>query len=369
MRQNDDAQWAACYHHLTENRGESTMNITILGIDLAKNVFQLHGVDSTGKTILRKKLNRDKLLEYIANLPVCRIVMEACGSANYWARKFKAHGHEVKLISPQFVKPFVKGNKNDRNDSAAIVEAASRPSMRYVSPKTIEQQDMQSLLRVREGCIEMRTKVVNQVRGLLAEYGIVVAQGIHHIKKALPEHFDAAKENGLTEFFKQLLEKQYNFILVLDEQIDSYEIKISHIANQNVICQQVKKVEGIGDITALALTATIGEHPEEFKNGRHFAAFLGLVPKQHSSGSREQLLGISKRGDGYLRKLLIHGARSVLYRADKKSDAKSRWLINLKERRGENRACVALANKNARIVLALLLKKQKYKPELSCHSV
>lgn len=344
------------------------MNITTLGIDLAKNVFQLHGVDSKGKAVLSKKMSREKLTEFIANLPICRIVMEACGSANFWARKFKSYGHEVKLISPQFVKPFVKGNKNDRNDAAAIVEASSRPSMRYVSPKTVEQQDMQSLIRIREGYVETRTKTMNQIRGLLAEYGIVIAQGASHIKKALPNHFDLGKENGLTEGFKNLLEQQYNFLLVLEEQIDQCDLKIEQIAKMHETCQKVQAIEGIGPITAVTLTATIGDHPEDFKNGRHFAAFLGLVPRQHSSGSREQLLGISKRGDNYLRKLLVHGARSVICRVDKKTDPKSRWLQSLKERRGNNRACVALANKNARVVLAILLKKQIYKPELACKS-
>lgn len=342
------------------------MNITTLGIDLAKNIFQLHGVDSLGKTVLKKKLTREKLIEVIANMPICRIVMEACGGANYWARQFESYGHEVKLISPQFVKPFVKGNKNDNNDAEAIVEAASRPNMRYVSPKTIEQQDMQSLLRMREGCIEIRTKIVNQVRGLLAEYGIVIAKGIHYIKKALPIHFDLNRDNGLTLSFKQLLEMQYNFLVSIEQQIAEYDLKIKVISKNHTTCQQVQEVAGIGPITAVALAATIGDHPEDFKNGRHFAAFLGLVPRQNSSGTREQLLGISKRGDGYLRKLLIHGARSVLYRVDKKNDAKSRWLISLKQRRGTNRTCVALANKNARIVLAMLLKKQAYKPELAC---
>lgn len=346
--------------------GESNMNITTLGIDLAKNIFQLHGVDSLGKTILKKKLTREKLMEFIANMPICQIIMEACGGANYWARRFKSYGHEVKLISPQFVKPFVKGNKNDNNDAAAIVEAASRPSMRYVSPKTIEQQDMQSLLRMREGSIEIRTKIVNQVRGLLAEYGIVIPKGVSHVKKILPIHFDLGRDNGLTHSFKQLLEMQYNFLVSIEKQITKYDLKIKVISKEHQACQQMQEVAGIGPITAVALAATIGNHPEDFKNGRHFAAFLGLVPRQNSSGGREQLLGISKRGDGYLRKLLIHGARSVLYRVDKKTDAKSRWLISLKQRRGTNRACVALANKNARIVLAMLLKKQDYKPELSC---
>ena len=333
------------------------MTIMTLGIDLAKNVFQLHGVDSQGKVVLRKRLARSKLLEYIAKLLPCRIVMEACGGANYWARQFMALGHEVKLISPQFVKPFVKGNKNDYRDAEAITEADSRPTMRYVSPKTVEQQDMQSVLRVREGCIQMRTKVANQLRGLLAEYGFVVNQGINTIRKALVDFFDRQKENGLTPLFKELLESQYTMLLMLDEQIDGYEITIQELAKQHTICQQVRQVEGIGPITAVALAALIGK-PEDFKNGRHFAAYLGLVPKQHASGERDRLLGISKRGDKYVRQLLIHGARAVITKVAKKTDKKSLWVKDLIARRGFNRACVALANKNARTVMAVLLKKE-----------
>jgi len=282
------------------------------------------------------------------------------GVANYWARKFKEHGHEVKLISPQYVKPFVKGNKNDYQDAEAIVEADSRPSMRYVSPKTIDQQDMQSLLRIRESYIQMRTKIANQTRGLLAEYGIVMTRGTVHLMRILPSLFAADAENELTGMFKQLLATQYEMLLTLDMQIDSYEKQIKAIAAEREDCQRVKQIPGIGPITAVALAATIG-NPTDFKNGRHFAAYLGLVPRQHSSGGKERLLGISKRGDSYLRQLLIHGARSVLLRIDKKDDAKSRYLKNLKSRVGMNRASVALANKNARVVLAMLLKNEAYK--------
>jgi transposase len=337
------------------------MNITTLGIDLAKNTFQLHGVDQSGKVVLKKTLSRARLVEFIAKLPVCRIVMEACGGANHWARKFQAVGHEVKLISPQFVKPYVKGNKNDACDAEAIVEAASRPNMRYVSPKTIEQQDMQSLLRLREGCIEMRTKISNQLRGLLSEYGIVFKEGLSHLRKGVREHFDRMQETGLTELFKQLLESQYNVLLVLDEQIAGYTKQLEEIANHETVCQRIQKVEGIGPITAVALASTLGD-AKNFKNGRHFAAYLGLVPRQQSSGGKARLLGISKRGDSYLRKLLIHGARSVLVRAEKKMDRKSQWLKNLSVRAGKNRTCVALANKNARIVCAMLLKNEAYQP-------
>jgi transposase len=335
------------------------MNITTLGIDLAKNIFQLHGADCIGRTVLKKTLTRSKLTSFIANFPKCRIIMEACCGANYWARTFSEYGHEVKLISPQFVKPFVKGNKNDRNDAEAIVEAASRPTMRYVSVKTILQQDMQSLLRMREGCVEMRTKLGNQLRGLLAEYGIILPQGIYHIRKSTPKLFDRNIENGLTDVLKELLEMQFNMFLAMDDQIAKYEIKLKLIAKNNDTCQRVQQIEGIGPITAIALLATVG-NPNDFKNGRQFAAFLGLVPRQHSSGGREKLLGISKHGDSYLRKVLIHGARSIILRAGKKKDARSSWINRLKMRAGINRTCVAVANKNARIALALLKNNTAY---------
>lgn len=336
------------------------MNITTLGIDLAKSVFQLHGVDCSGKAVLKKKLSRDKLMSTIAQLPACRIVMEACGGANHWAREFKKLGHEVKLISPQFVKPFLKGNKNDEQDAEAIVEAASRPHMRYVSPKSVEQQDMQSLLRARESCIEIRTKIANQLRGLLMEYGIVMPKGINQLRKHMAQHLDRGEENGLTEGFKGILEAQYQIVTSMDEQIKRYEQQIAVIARSHATCRRVKEIKGVGPITAVALAAIIGD-PKDFKNGRHFAAFLGLVPRQHSSGSRKQLLGISKRGDSYVRELLIHGARSVLSWAHRKTNANNLRLRELEQRIGMNRACVAIANKNARIVMSLLLKDQDYK--------
>jgi transposase len=335
------------------------MNIKTLGIDLSKNVFQLHGVDAAGKAVLKRKLSREKLTECIATLPLCEVVMEACGGANYWARQFKQAGHEVKLISPQFVKPFVKGNKNDSNDAMAIVEAASRPSMRYVSPKSAEQQDMQSLLRLRDACIKTRTQMSNQIRGLLAEYGIVFSKKMKNLRAMLPKYCDKLLDNGLSDFFKTLLEKQYELFIQIDEQIAFYEEQVKKIVNSSDTCQRLMKIEGVGPITSLSLITTIGD-PNVFKNGRHFAAFVGLVPKQHSSGSRERLLGISKRGDNYLRQMLIHGARAVVSQLREKTDTRSQWIRALKERRSHNVTVVALANKNARIALAILKNNEEY---------
>lgn len=336
------------------------MNVTTLGIDLAKNIFQLHGANSQGKALLKKKISRDKLVKFMANFPTCRVVMEACSSSNYWARKFKSYGHEVRLISPQFVKPFVKGSKNDRNDSEAIVEAASRANMRYVSPKTIEQQDMQSLLRLRASCIEMRTKISNQLRGLLLEYGIVITQGTRYLRKKIVELLDQEVEE-ITINFKELLSMQYDLWISIDEKVVAYDKKISSLAKEDAACQRIQQVEGIGEVTAIALVSTMG-NPNDFKNGRHFAAYLGLVPRQNSSGGRNQLLGITKRGDSYIRQLLIHGARSVvMYAAKKKPNKRTAWVNQLKSRAGTNRTCVAVANKNARIAWALLKREENYR--------
>ena len=228
------------------------MNIKTLGIDLSKHIFQLHGVDTAGKPVLKKKLSREKLPEFMATLSPCKVVMEACGGANFWAREFKKAGHEVSLISPQFVKPFVKGNKNDRNDSEAIVEAASRPTMRYVSPKTTEEQDMQTLLRLRESCIKTRTQMSNQIRGLLSEYGIVIPQSIARLHKAVPDLYDRAQDNGLSEFFKSLLEMQFELFKKLEEQIETYDQKLKALVKASEACQKVMAIEGVGPVTALA---------------------------------------------------------------------------------------------------------------------
>ena len=334
-------------------------NLTLLGIDLAKNVFQLHGVDDKGNVVLRKRLSRTKLAKFIAKLLPCTIVMEACSGANHWCRKFKAMGYEAKLINPQFVKPFVKTNKNDHNDSEAICEAASRPNMRYVFHKGIEQEDIQALHRVRSRHIQERTALVNQIRGLLAEYGVVVSQGISKIRKALPEILEDA-ENELSHAGRRLFLDLYEELLEKDKKVKTYDEKIEVIFKSNEMCQAISKIEGIGVLTSTAIVSTMGD-PSTFKNGRHFSAFLGLVPKQSSSGNKQRLLGISKRGNTYLRTLLIHGARTVVRHIGSKEDSRSCWIRALIERRGANRTAVAIANKNARIIWAVLSKKEAYR--------
>lgn len=336
------------------------MNITTLGIDLAKNVFQLHGVDAKGKTLIRKKLIRAKLLEFVLHLPPCLIGMEACASAHYWARKFQQAGHEVKLMSPQFVKPYVKSNKNDRNDAEAICEAVVRPNMRFVAIKHIEQQDIQAIHRIRSGLVQRRTALANQIRGLLGEYGIVVPQGITQLRKQLPLILEDA-ENELTELARELFADLYEQLKEMNQQVNRYDYKLEKLSSQSELCRRLTQMPGVGALSATAMLAAVGD-AKVFKNGRQMAAWLGLVPRQYSSGGKSLLLGISKRGDRYVRTLLIHGARSVLWRLNKEDSPQNKWLSALVERRGNNKACVALANRNARVIWALMAKGSCYQP-------
>ena len=335
------------------------MNCTTLGIDLAKQVFQLHGVDARGQVVVQQRVRRSKLRETIAQLPSCLIGMEACASAQYWAREFAQLGHTVKLISPQFVKPYVKGNKNDSRDAEAICEAVTRPNMRFVPLKTVESQDIQAIHRVRSRLIKERTALVNQLRGLLAERGIVIAQGIARLRKQLPLIVEDAT-NALTPLGREVMHKLYDELVALDERVTRADALVQRVFTQSAACQKLAQVEGIGPVVATALVAAVG-NAREFANGRHLAAWLGLVPRQCSSGGKERLLGISKRGDRYLRTLLIHGARALVYHARGKTDARSRWIVNLEQRRSKNIAVVAVANKNARIAWALLTSDAEYR--------
>jgi transposase len=337
------------------------MNIKRLGIDLAKQVFQLHGVDHQEKTVLRKQLKRHQVLNYFAQLPPCLIGMEACGSSHYWARELQKQGHTVKLMAPQFVKPYVKGNKNDANDAEAICEAVARPNMRFVAVKTIEQQDIQAVHRIRSTLVQQRTAKANQIRGLLAEYGIIVERRIEKLRKALPLLLEDG-ENGLSLDFRLLLQSLQQDLIGLDDRADEMDKKIRQLAGSNATAKRLQQIPGIGPVTATALVCAIGDG-KQFKRGRDLAAWLGLTPRQHSSGGKDCLLGISKRGDAYLRTLLIHGARAVLKVANKKDDPRSRWLQGLCSRRNKNIAAVALANKNARIAWALLTKETDFLPE------
>lgn len=337
------------------------MNIKRIGIDLAKQVFQLHGVDHQEKGVLRKQLRRNQMLIFFAKLPPCFIGMEACSSAHYWARELQKLGHTVKLMAPQFVKPYVKGNKNDANDAEAICEAVGRPTMRFVAIKTIVQQDIQSVHRIRKELVQQRTAKVNQIRGLLAEYGLTVERRIEKLRKALPLILEDA-ENGLSFEFRMLLQELQQDLIGLDNRVGEMDKKIHLLASSNATAKRLQQIPGIGPITSTALVCAIGDG-KQFKLGRDLAAWLGLTPRQHSSGGKDRLLGISKRGDTYLRTLLIHGARAVLKVSDNKKYPRSLWIQNLCSRRNKNIAAVALANKNARIVWALLTKEIDFLPE------
>ena len=315
-------------------------------------------MDERGRAVLKKQLKRDQVGSFFANLPPCLIGMEACGSAHHWARKLTELGHTVKLIAPQFVKPYVKTNKNDAADSEAICEAVARPNMRFVPIKNGGQQAVLALHRARQGFVKARTAQANQIRGLLAEYGIVIAQGIGHIAKRLPEILEDG-ENNLPGTFRQLLDRLGDHLKELDRQVSALEVQIQSWHRENEASKKLAKIPGIGPITASALVASIGD-AKSFENGRQLAAWLGLVPRQHSSGGKQMLLGISKRGDTYLRTLLIHGARAVIRVAERKVGHADSWLARLMDRRNKNVAAVALANKNARTVWALLAHARDY---------
>jgi len=337
------------------------MKLTTIGIDLAKNVFQVHGVDERGKAVLKKQLKREQMAAFFANLAPCLIGMEACGSAHFWANKLQAMGHTVKLMAPQFVKPYVKTNKNDAADAEAICEAVSRPNMRFVPIKQAEQQAVLALHRARQGFVKARTAQANQIRGLLAEYGIIIPQGIAHIGKRLPEILEDG-ENGLPGVFRHLIARLGDHLKELDRQAQELEGQIQVWHSENAASRKLAQIPGIGPITASALVASIG-NARNFENGRQLAAWLGLVPRQNSSGGKQTLLGISKRGDTYMRTLLIHGARAVIRVAERKAAHAGSWLAGVMGRRNKNVAAVALANKNARIVWALLAQDRDYKAD------
>ena len=337
--------------------------LAVLGIDIAKQSFQLHGVDCNGVTVLRKTLNRKKLCSFIAKLPVCTIGIEACGGANHWARVFQGFGHTVHMMAPQFVKPYVKSNKSDAADAEAICEAVQRPTMRFVPAKSVAQQDLQSLHRIRSQAVARRTAQANQIRGLLMEYGLVIPQGIVYIRKSIPAMLEDG-ENELTAMFRELLSDLYDEMVHLDERIKTLENKLKALCSQNEDCQRLLTIPGVGLLSATALVAAIGDI-NAFKNGRELAAWLGLVPRQHSTGGKSTLLGISKRGDTYLRTLLIHGGRTVVRVADKHRDQRSQWISQLDARRGKNISAVAVANKNARVAWALLSQRTTYQTRVA----
>jgi transposase len=332
---------------------------TTIGLDIAKQVFQVHGADRTGRGVLRRKLRRSEMVRFFSELPPCLIGIEASGSAHHWARVLGRLGHTVRLMAPQFVKPYVKSQKNDANDAEAICEAVARPNMRFVPQKSVEQQDLQCLHRVRSRLVACRTQLINQIRGLLAEYGIVLPQHPGQVRCGLPAVLEDA-QNQLTGFGRELFQSLYQELAELDVKITDADARIQIAFQSHPDCRRIAAVEGVGPLIATAVVAAIS-NGRAFANGRQFSAWLGLVPRQNSSGGKSRLLGISKRGDPYLRTLLIHGARSVVYRAKAKTDQRSLWIIDKQQRLGTTKACVAVANKNARIIWSLIAHEQEYR--------
>lgn len=327
--------------------------ITTVGIDLAKNVFSLHGVDAAGKTVLRRTVRRERLVETVAQLSPCLIGMEACSGAHEWGRRFERHGHTVRLMAPKFVAPYRKSGKNDGNDAEAVCEAVSRPSMRYVPVKSTEQQALLTLHRVRYGFVVERTATINRLRGLLSEFGVVLPLRTVNVRRQAAQ---AAEE--LPQLARGAIGDLLEQLRQLDERIDGYDRQIEQQAKLSEPARRLMAIRGIGATTALAIVATVG-NAREFKNGRQFAAWIGLVPNQYSTGGKSRLGHISKRGDAYLRNLLVQGARSVLHSAPGREDRVSRWALKLQDRRGYHRTLVAIANKNARIAWALLARDQE----------
>jgi len=336
------------------------MKATTIGFDLAKAEFQVHAVDAAGKVVMRKKLRRAQVLPFFAKLSGCTVGMEACASAHHWARKLIGLGHTAKLMAPQFVKPYVKANKTDAADAEAICEAVARPNMRFVPVKSMEQQAILAVHRVRSGLVAERTAELNRLRALLAEFGLIAPRG----RRALIERLPALlADETLPGVARQLFERQSTRMRELEAQITAEEAVIMHWHRNNELCRRIDAVAGVGPITATALVASFGE-AREFDNGRQLAACLGLVPRQHSSGGKTRLLGISKRGDSYVRMLLIHGARAVIRTLERRArgalNRTDQWLTKLLARRNPNVAAVALANKTVRVIWALLAHDRTY---------
>jgi transposase len=330
-------------------------NVTTCGIDLAKNVFSIHAVDGHGVVVLRKTVARARLAALVAHLPPCLIGLEACSGAHEWARRFALHGHKVKLMAPKFVAPYRRSGKNDRNDAEAICEAVSRPSMRFVPVKSVEQQAMLTLHRVRLGFVEERTATINRIRGLLAEFGVVLPQRVVEVRRGA-----AATLDQLPVLAQRALTDLLTHARVLDERIGEYERELEQHARRDERAKRIQQLSGVGPISASAIASSVSD-AHEFKNGRQFAAWLGLTPKQYSTGGKTRLGRITGHGDPYLRTLLIMGARSMLQTALRRTDRLARWALAVRTRRGYHRACVAIAAKHARIIWAMLAKNESLK--------
>lgn len=338
--------------------------ISVIGLDLAKNVLQVHAVDDKGETVLRKQLSRAQMPRFFAQLPPCLIGMEACGGAHYWHRTLTAFGHTVRMMAPAFVKPYLKSNKNDRNDAEAICEAVQRPTMRFVAPKIPEQQAVLHVHHARQQLVRQRVAVGNHIRAVLAEYGFCLPQGVKVLSQRLPALLEDG-ENALPMLTRHLLSElkaEHDALIERAQRLEA-QLKAWHSASEP--SQRLESIPGVGVLTATALAATVVDG-QGFRNGRQLAAYLGLVPRQASSGGKDRLLGISKRGSGYLRSLLIHGARSVIRHIRRRLQAGqpggNPWVEALLQRCHVNEVAVALANKMARIAWVLLTRNEHYQP-------
>jgi transposase len=335
------------------------MNISTLGIDLAKSVFQLHGVDAEGKVVLEKKVRRVAFLATLEKLPACLIGMEACATSHHWARQIRGLGHDVRLIPPSYVKPYVMRQKNDAADAAAICEAVSRPHMRTVAIKDEEQQGTLVLHRTRDLLMRQRTMLMNAIRGHLAEFGIVAAQGPRHVGTLIVNlHRDECP--GVPRIARQAILALASQLEGLEQEIDALERELLVWHRTSAASQRLATIPGVGIITATALAASVPD-PGVFKSGRQFAAYLGLVPRQNSSGGKNRLGRISKMGNGYLRKLLVVGATSVLRRVKNDDRSRAPWIHDLLERKPARLVSVAVANKTARTAWALLSRQEDYR--------
>jgi transposase len=335
------------------------MKTILIGIDLAKSVFQVCGVNQAGKLMFNRAVKRAQLLGFLAQYPAVDVAMEACSGSNYWGRTLQGLGHKVLLIPPRHVKPFVTGNKNDRNDAFAICEAARRPRMVFVQPRSVEQTDMFLAHRVRERLVGQRTTLINQLRGLLQEYGIVLAQGKQKLRNQLPELLEDA-QNPLSMAARACFQQMLDEWRELDAGIAAHERSIKRQCRDTQACQRLTGIKGVAEITATALVAYAG-NGAQFQSARHFAANLGLVPRERSSGGKQKLGGITKRGNAYVRRLLVQGAWSIIRHLDRANDRLSVWAKQLSQRRGKHVTALALANKLARISWAILYRQQEYR--------
>jgi transposase len=339
------------------------MQVTTIGLDVAKQAFQLHGIDARGKVTLRKRLSRGRLLEFFANLPRCLVGIEACGGAHFWARELGKLGHDVRLMPASYVRPYVKRNKHDAADAEAICEAVTRPSMRFVPIKSDDQQSVLLVHRARELLVRQRTQLVNALRGHLAEFGVVAAKGITKIAELMALVEDP-EDQRVPPLARNVLALLIGQLRAVDGQVMALERRLITWHRTNEVSQRLATIPGVGPVTATALVATVGD-PAFFTSARHFAAWLGLTPRQHSSGGREWLGGISKRGDGYLRRLLIHGARSILHWGKRRPGAHQAWLESLLARRPGNIVTVALASKTARIAWAVMARGKPFQAAMA----